>query len=141
MAEKPILNDPDVFPSGGVLQDVLGEAKPTYDALMESITGYHPDVTIDWKFYNDGKSWLCKISHKKKTVCWLSVWEGMFKVTFYFNPKTAPGVEQLDIPETVKRRLMDLDTSRKFLPLTFEIRTLSDIEWIDPVFRYKKRVG
>lgn len=141
MPDRPLLNDPEVFPSGNVLQGVLGDAKTAYDTMMATIAGNHSGVACDWKFYNDGKSWLCKISYKKKTICWLSVWDGMFKVTIYFNRKTAPGVADLDIPESLKRVLQDQDDSRKFLPLTFEIRTLSDIEGIDPVFRYKKQVG
>ncbi|PKP08994.1 MAG: hypothetical protein CVU09_13085 [Bacteroidetes bacterium HGW-Bacteroidetes-4] len=38
---------------------------------------------VQWRYYNDGKAWLCKVSYKKKTVFWLSVWEAYFKVAFY----------------------------------------------------------
>jgi hypothetical protein len=30
-------------------------------------------LIIEWDYYKDGKSWLCKIINKKKTICWLSI--------------------------------------------------------------------
>lgn len=31
----------------------------------------HPE----WRYYKDGKSWLCKITQKNKTIVWISLWE------------------------------------------------------------------
>lgn len=36
-------------------------------------------LSPEWRYYNDGKSWLCKMLSKKKNLFWLSIWEGCFR--------------------------------------------------------------
>jgi len=82
--EKPCLNDKDVFPDDEVLSRCLGKAKATWDAFVAVLGESDPAISGEWRYYMDGKSWLYKVTKKKKTVCWVSVWVHAFKVTFYF---------------------------------------------------------
>ena len=82
--EKPCLNDPAVFPDDSVLQRCLGQANSSWDELIRFLEAHHPDFSGEWRYYTDGKSWLYKLTKKKKTICWISVYEQKFKTTFYF---------------------------------------------------------
>jgi hypothetical protein len=85
--EKPCLNDKEEYPSDEVLQRVLARAKPAWDSFMRIVAQDHPSFSGEWRYYNDGKSWLYKLTNKKKTVCWVSVYPGAFKTGFYFPDK------------------------------------------------------
>jgi hypothetical protein len=54
------------------------------------------------RHYNDGKAWLCKLAHKKKTVCWVSIWDKFFKTIFYFTAKNDRDIEALPIASDVR---------------------------------------
>ena len=62
---KLVLVDDDVFPSDDVIAQVLGEAYPLYQDLLKVLEKH--DIGTEWRYYNDGKAWLCKCQHKKKT--------------------------------------------------------------------------
>jgi len=82
--EKPCLNDQDESPDDEVLTRCLGSVKPTWDSFLAFLREDHPSFVGEWRYYQDGKSWLYKVTQKKKTVCWVSVYTGHFKTTFYF---------------------------------------------------------
>ena len=72
--EKPCLNDKSEYPDDEVLSRYLGEVKNTWDAFLGFIKESHPLYLAEWRYYNDGKSWLYKITKKKKTICWVAVY-------------------------------------------------------------------
>jgi len=86
--EKP-LGDKDVYPSDDILFSVIGKAKARWVKFFELLAESYPSVTTEWRYYNDGKSWLMKGIHKKKTVFWLGVKNGGFHIVCYFTEKTA----------------------------------------------------
>src|SRR3989304_3639118 len=85
--EKPCLNDKEEYPDDKVLSRALGKLKPVWDAFLDFIHERYPAITGEWRYYRDGKSWLYKLTKKKQTICWISVYHGAFKTTFYFSDK------------------------------------------------------
>ena len=85
--DKPCLNDKEEYPSDEVLHRALRGARPAWDSFMRFIAESCPSFSGEWRYYNDGKSWLYKLTNKKKTVCWVSVYPGAFKTGFYFPDK------------------------------------------------------
>ena len=90
--EPPILSDKNQFPSDEVIFSHLGKTKPLWLSLFEFIHSDYPEVTEEWKFYQDGKSWLLKVTRKKKTIFWLSITKGSFRTTFYFTDKAEESI-------------------------------------------------
>ncbi len=82
--EKPCLNNKDEFPDDEVLSRCLGDVKRSWDSFIELTRESYPAFSSEWRYYNDGKSWLYKVTKKKKTICWVSVYDHLFKTTFYF---------------------------------------------------------
>lgn len=136
--DKPILRDPAVPPSPEVLQNVLGASYPVYEKTLAAITGEPYGLVPEWRYYNDGKAWLCKVVYKKKTVFWLSVWDGFFKAAFYFAERHCHGIPDLDINENIKN---DLKSSKPFgalYPVVMKINEAEQITDLLKIIKYKK---
>lgn len=132
---KPILNDPMIVPTPDVLQSVMGGNYENYLSFMELVIKY--GLTPEWRYYNDGKSWLCKILYKKKNVFWLSVWVDCFKTTFYFTEKDIENIGALQISEPTKSEFFMQKTIGKLIPMIIEIKSSEPLSDIDTVIDYK----
>ena len=118
-----ILNNPDIFPDEKILQDTLSESvyRLYYRLINTIIVDKKLNLSAEWRYYKDGKSWLCKVVNKKRTIFWLSVWEGYFKVSFYFTEKHKDGIASLPICESVKSQFNAAKSIGKLIPLTIDI--------------------
>ena len=118
--ENQILKDPMVKPDNIVLEETLGKNYQLYQEFIEKITA--KKLIPEWNYYNDGKTWLCKILNKKKNLCWLSVWDIGFKLTFYFTEKTIDGVYELEINNEIKKTAQEAKFIGKLLPIIILIK-------------------
>jgi len=132
------LKDPDTYPSDEILKNVLKDSYSAYEETMKQITGAAYSLVPQWHYYNDGKAWLCKVGFKKKTVFWLSVWEGYFKAGFYFVARNCPGVLELDIDKSIKEDFTSKKPIGTLFPLAIEIRKIGQISDLLKVIEYKK---
>ncbi|HEY3384324.1 MAG TPA: DUF3788 family protein [Vicinamibacterales bacterium] len=135
--ERPLLNDKNQYPDDDVLAKCLGKAKPAWDAFAAGIAAEFGDGALQWRYYSDGKAWLCKVSHKKKTVCWVSVWDRFFKTAFYFTAKSDKDIEALPIPSDLKDRYRAHQPIGKLKPLAVEVRTRKALEPVSVLVTYK----
>lgn len=117
---KPELRDPDVYPDNAVLEAVLGRSFEAYAALRDMAP--EMGLSLDWKFYSDGKAWLCRISRKKKTAAWMSAWKGYFKATVYFSGKDLEGLEDFASTLGSMGESLALQDVGKSKACVFEIR-------------------
>jgi hypothetical protein len=134
--ETQLLREPEIFPSKEVLKLTLGKV---YDVLEELETTLAQDefaITFDWHYYKDSKAWLCKVSHKKKTVFWLAVWDGFFKTSFFFLGRHLEGIAALQIDEdscTLEKEW------GKMIPLIFNIKDKKQFPDLLKVIEFKKK--
>ncbi len=138
MEVQILLRDPKVFPDPEVLKDSLREAYPVYEELMSGITGPEYGIVLEWRYYNDGKAWLCKAVYKKKTIFWLSGWDKFFKVSFYFTKATSKGVADLTIRKSIKDKLTSSKPIGKLIPLVVDVRKKEQLKDLLKVIGYKK---
>lgn len=139
--ETQLLRDSQIFPSEEVLKNVLErDAYEAFDSFMNVITGAEYGLTYEWRYYNDGKSWLCKILHKKKTVMWLSVWDGFFKISFFFTEKHLEGIAALDIAENIKEDFCNAKPFGRMIPMVFEINNKKQFPDLLTVAAFKKNL-
>lgn len=138
--DKPSLNDPAVPPSPEVLQNVLGMGFPVYEKTMAIITANPYGLVPEWRYYNDGKAWLCKVVFKKKTIFWLSVWDGFFKTGFYFVERHCPGIHELEIDESIKQNLRLAKPSGTLYPVGLVLNREEQIPDLLKIIEYKKNL-
>jgi hypothetical protein len=136
--EVQLLKEKEVFPSREVLQDVLDKVYDVWAELETTVTQGEFALTLDWNYYRDGKSWFCKVCHKKKTVFWLSVWEGFFKTAFYFTEKHMQGIADLDISERIKEDFCRMKPIGKLLPMVISIDKQEQLVDLLKIVKFKK---
>ncbi|HQH66617.1 MAG TPA: DUF3788 family protein [Clostridia bacterium] len=137
--ETQLLRDSEIFPSAEVLKETLGnDIYDVFKSFMDTVTGAEYGLTHEWNYYNDGKSWLCKVSNKKKTTFWLSVWEGYFQIGFFFTEKHLEGIAELDIAESIKEDFCKAKPIGKLLPMIFKISRKEQLDDLQKVMAFKK---
>ncbi len=135
-----LLRDKEQYPDAEILMSVMAESYPSFSALMERITDTEFGLIPEWNYYNDGKAWLCKVVYKKKTVFWISVWEGYFKIAFYFTGKNCQGITELDIDQRIKREFSSVKPVGKLYPLIVNISQKDQLPDLLKVIQYKKNL-
>lgn len=138
--ETMVLRDISVLPSKKALEHGLGQTYPIYEEFINTITDKIFDLTIEWRYYNDGKAWLCKAQYKKKTVCWISVWDKYFRITFYFTDKNSVGIADLDINEEIKKTFSTNKHIGKLIPLVIKVTQKKQLKDILKIIEYKKEL-
>jgi hypothetical protein len=136
--EELLLKNPNVFPENDVLENILGKQYKYYQKFVEKLN--ENKLTIEWNYYKDGKSWLCKIINKKKTVCWLSIKNTGINLGFYFTEKNINGVNELEIDEEIKEMANNTKNVGKLLPISFVIDNNNKINDAIKIMEYKMKL-
>lgn len=136
--ETPLLKNPDAYPSDEILRSVLKDSYPAYEETMKQITGADHGLVPQWNYYKDGKAWLCKVGFKKKTIFWLSVWDGYSKAGFYFVERYCMGILELDIDKRIKEEFKSQKPIGTLFPLAIEMRRKEQVKDLLAVIEYKK---
>ena len=133
--ETMLLKEQEIYPSKEVLKSALGKAYNVFEEFEALLTKDEFAITFDWHYYKDSKAWLCKAGHKKKTVFWLSIWDGFFKTSFFFLERHLEGIAALEIDEnsfTMEK------TWGKMIPFIFNISNKKQFPDLLKIIQYKK---
>ena len=123
------LTDKSVYPDETVLKAVLGRSYKSYCALQALFD--RNEMLYEWRYYNDGKAWLCKVQKKKKTILWMSAWKGFLQAAVYIPERHLDRVYELPVSHETKERIRTTRNVGKSKPCIFEIRNqkvLKDME-------------
>jgi len=129
------LNDESVFPDETVLEAILGKSYNSYCELLKLYD--NNGMEYKWRYYRDGKAWLCKVQKKKRTIVWMSAWKGYMQATVYFPEKYVGQIYLLDISEEVKEKMRKTKNTGKSKPCIFEIRNKNILEDFNKVMQFK----
>ncbi len=126
--EQPILSDNNQFPTEDIIYSHIGKSKILWKSLFEFIHTEHPDLKEEWRYYNDGKSWLLKVTKKSKTIFWLSVIKNAFRITFYFTDKAEEIINNSSISDEFKEQFKNGKRYNKIRGITVVFKNKKDIE-------------
>jgi hypothetical protein len=138
--DKPCLNNKDEYPDDDVLSRHLGGAKCAWDSFFAFLKEDHPSFATEWRYYNDGKSWLCKVIQKKKTVCWVSVWDRLFKTTFYFPDRAEELIATSELAREYVDQFVHGKKYGKIRGVTVAIQKSADLKATKILIGIKERV-
>lgn len=93
----------------------------------------HPE----WRYYKDGKSWLCKITQKNKNNCLDFTLGTFFKSRFYFTEKSRSGLESLNIDTRIKASFSKTKPIRKLIPVILDLENVARLENFKKINNYK----
>jgi hypothetical protein len=125
---EAILYDPSVYPTDDVIFSHIAENKVHWQRFHTGVRQAYPGSEGIWRFYNDGKSWLFRFMLKKKTLCWIGLFENTFRITFYFSDKAQALIETGDLPETLKENFRNGKYYGKIKAITILVKAESDVD-------------
>ncbi len=132
------LKDENVAPDDGVLKDVLGAGYPAYIALLDLFDNH--GLTHEWRYYHDGKAWLCKVQSKKRTIVWMGVRQSVLLATIYFPEKSAELVYELELSPQRKEQIRATGRIGKSRACVFEVVDESVLEEFSQVMLLKLKL-
>jgi hypothetical protein len=135
--ETPVLTNKNLYPTEELFFSNLGKTITLWQSVFDYIHSSHPEMTEQWKYYNDGKSWLMKVSSKSKTVCWVSVIKNSFRMTFYLNDRAEKLIMQSKIPDELKKQYLAGRKIKKINGLTVIFKSKKDVETAKKLFFIK----
>lgn len=132
------LHDESVFPDGPVLSTILGDAYMAYCELIQLFD--QNEMTHEWRYYHDGKTWLCKVQKKKRTIVWMSAWKGFMQATLYIPEKYLEEVYKLELSEARKDNIRQARNMGKSKACIFEIRESEVLTEFNRLMQYKIQI-
>ena len=138
--EQPILTDKDQFPTEEIIFSHIGKSKILWQSIFEYIHANYPEFTEEWRYYNDGKSWLLKVTKKGKTIFWLSVIKNSFRITFYFTDRAEKAITSSTISDELKEQFKTGKRYNKIRGLTIVFKTKKDVEYLKTLIAIKLSV-
>lgn len=136
MERSPLCME-EKYPDNDQIEALLGKAYPVYVSFLEKLSAEFKSLASSWMYYNDVKYWLLKTVEKKKTVFWLTVWDGYFKVTIYFPASSDDAVQSLDINAAIKEQYRLIKRSGKIKPVELDIQSGEQLDDAFMLINYK----
>jgi hypothetical protein len=137
---QSVLTDKNQFPSDEVIFSYIGKKKALWISLFDSIHKRHSEFREEWRYYNDGKSWLLKVTKKAKTIFWLSVIDGTFRITFYFTDKVQQQIKNSHLPPELKEQYNTGKKYNKIRGVTLLFKNKKDCTYAEELIGIKLSV-
>lgn len=131
------LTDKNHYPTDEIIFSHLKRSKSLWDSIFQYIHKEHPQLTEQWRYYNDGKSWLMKVSNKSKTTCWVSVGENAFRMTFYFTVKAESALLHSSISDNLKDQFLVAKRFKKIQGITVLFKKKKDVQYAKELLEIK----
>ncbi len=135
--DQPILKDKNEFPTEEIIFSHIGKSKILWISVFDFIHQNHSDFSEEWRYYNDGKSWLLKVTKKSKTIFWLSVIKDSFRITFYFTDKAEQAIINSSISDELKEQFKNGKRYNKIRGLTITFKYKKDVEYAKSLMAIK----
>jgi len=133
--ERIKLTDESVYPDENILKSVLGRSYGAYTDLLNLYE--ERGLSLEWRYYKDGKAWLCKVHRKKKIIVWMSVWKGYVQAAIYVPVRILDDLLSLKVTEETKSRIIGTKNVGKTKPCIFDIRNKKSIKDFETVMEFK----
>ena len=138
--EKKVLSDKSVIPDDEYIFSLIGNNKVHWKRIMDHLSENYQDTSGSWNYYNDGKQWLFKMVHKKKTIFWSGITDNTFRITFYFGNKAEEIIENSDLPRNVRDEFKTAKRYGQIRPVTFLINSETDVDNVLKLIAIKSKM-
>ena len=138
--EPIVLTDPNVQPTDELIFSIIGENSTYWEQLVDYLYDNHFDITEEWRFYNDGKSWLYKAVRKKQTLYWIGIIKDTFRVTFWFGEKAQSLIEASMLPDNVKEEFRNARRYGQLRAISIEVRRPEDVQNVITLIELKVKL-
>lgn len=137
--ETIVLTDRFTIPTDDLIFSIIGDKRVFWQRIITYLRDNHTDITEVWRFYDDGKCWLFRTLKKKKTIFWIGILDGTFRVSFYLTDKATPLIVQSELPEKMKNEFLNT-AGNKFRSVTIKMNDADDAENVIKLIEIKLKL-
>lgn len=138
--EPIVLTDPNVQPTEELVFDIIGENSVYWKQINAYLYDHHSEISEQWRFYNDGKSWLYRTLRKQKTIYWIGVIKDSFRISFWFGDKAEPVIEASALSENIKEQFRNAKRYAHSRAVSIEMRSPEDFENVLKLIELKMKI-
>ena len=135
--EEVVLSNKDQYPTDDIIFSHIGKKQSLWKSVFDYVHSKYPDISHEWRYYNDGKSWLLKAVRKSKTIFWLRVVPGTFRIAFYLNDKADELVSKSKISDKLKKEFLSTKGKSKFRAIVINFKNKKDLEYVKSLIEIK----
>lgn len=144
-----LLCDINIEPNEEIIASCLGNTNNIYKIFIKELNKNNISL-MEWRYYKDGKAWLSKGEYKWttsrgtnkiKTIFWLSIWEGFFKISFFFPYNMKEELLKLPISKDIKdliKNINPMGKTMRFMPIIFNVNNDKQLDDILILANFKK---
>ena len=137
--ETIVLTDRFTAPTDELIFSIIGGKKIFWQKIISYLHDNHSEISEVWRFYDDGKCWLFRTLKKKKTLFWIGILDGTFRVSFYLTDKATPLIVQSELPEKIKKEFLNT-AGNKFRSITIKMSDADDAETVIKLIEIKLKL-
>jgi hypothetical protein len=138
--EPIVLTDSTVQPTDELIFEIIGENSVYWEKLIEYLYEKHLNITEEWRYYNDGKSWLYKAVRKKQTLYWIGIIKDTFRVSFWFGDKAEPVIVESSLPDSIKEEFKNAKRYGQLRAISIEVRSDDDCSNVIQLIELKAKM-
>ena len=138
--EPIVLTDSTVQPTDELIFEIIGENSFYWEKLIEYLYEKHLNITEEWRYYNDGKSWLYKAVRKKQTLYWIGIIKDTFRVSFWFGDKAEPVIAASTLPDGLKEEFKNAKRYGQLRAISIEVRSDDDCSNVIQLIELKAKM-
>jgi hypothetical protein len=139
--EPIVLVDKTIKPTDEIVFSIIGEKSILWQEIMNYLYDHHTDITEQWNFYNDGKAWLFCTLKKKKTIFWIGVIKGTFRISFFLANKAEPLIDQSDLSDKLKNDFRNAKESKTPRSISITMSNREDVIDVIRLIDLKMRIN
>jgi hypothetical protein len=138
--EPIVLTDPNVQPTDELIFSIIGENSVYWQQIIDYLYDNHSEISEQWRFYNDGKSWLYRVLRKKNTIYWIGVQKDTFRLSFWLSEKAIPMIEASTLPDAIKEEYRNAKPFNKSRCVTVVMRSSEDLDNVLKLIELKLKI-
>lgn len=127
--KQAILHDKYFKPDDEVIFSIIGAAQLLWKQTFSYLFDNSKDITVNWKYSDCGKYWVCIVLKKKNTIFRIHIVKNnSFSIAFPFGDKMEPLIMQSNLPVNIKN---DFKIAKKYNAtryISVEVENSKDFE-------------
>ena len=105
--------------------------------IRKHLEDEYGDVKEEWKKFYKKSGWVLQLTRKKRTIFWLTPFDGYFCITFWFGDKAIAVVEKRDLSEEIIEALRSAKKYKIGRSIQINVRHSDDVENIKKLIEIK----
>ena len=123
-----IYNEKLIEPDDTMLDHDLAETKIYFDKIANVIDTQYGEFRKEWKFYSKKSGWILKMITKKRNVLFVVPCTNYFRVAFTLGDKASTLVLSSDLPESIKKDMMEAKKYVEGRTFLVDVKTETDLQ-------------